>query len=148
MAHLSSSLLLFLVPTLQSITTSSGSSLSTRWRGSSLLSPSPSLEQKRRVVTSPSPCEYGTASHQAHFASRLCTVCSVCSRFETYNMQLGFQLYKEKKTSWRDQLTHMETTQAVAWKRTINGDDGVNNLLKALFPDNRVILHVLCIKEP
>lgn len=89
MAYLSSSLLC-LVPILQSIITSSGSSLSTRWRGFSRLSPSPSPEQKRRVATSPSRCEYSTASHQAYFTSHLC-------RFDTYNMQLGFQLYKERK---------------------------------------------------
>lgn len=87
MAYLASSLPLLLVPTLQSITTSSESSLLTRWRGSSPLSPSPSLEQKRRVATSPSPCEYCTASHQPHFTSHLhiyaqCTQClkhTICS---------------------------------------------------------------------
>lgn len=53
---------MFLVSILQSIITSSGSSLSTRWSRSSLLSQSPSLEQKKRVATSPSPCEYSTVS--------------------------------------------------------------------------------------
>lgn len=53
---------MFLVSILQSIITSSGSSLSTRWSRSSLLSQSPSLEQQKRVATSPSLCEYSTVS--------------------------------------------------------------------------------------
>lgn len=53
---------MFLVFILQSIITSSGSSLSTRWSRSSPLSQSPWLEQKKRVATSPSPCEYSTVS--------------------------------------------------------------------------------------
>lgn len=130
-------LLWFLFPSLQSIITSSGSNLSTRRRGSSPLSPSPSLEQRRRAETSTSPCEYCITS-QADITPHLCSVYSV---FDTCNMQLGSQLVK-------GQLAHMEKTPAPAWKRTINGNDGVNNLLKTPFPDNCVMLHVLCTKEP
>lgn len=86
-------LFMFLVPILQSIITSSGSSLSTRWSGSNLLSPSPSLEQKKRAVTSPSPCEYSSGLPSA-----------------------GLTALWRTNTSEEEGLTHMETTQAVAWK--------------------------------
>lgn len=45
----------------------------------------------------------------------------------------GLSAPQRRKTSEEEELTHMETTRAVAWKRTINGNDGVNYLLKALF---------------
>lgn len=94
MVFLSSSLflLLSLVPSLQSFITSSGSSLSTRWRAWSPLSPSPSLEQRRRAETSPSPCEYCTTSHQAYITSHPCSV-----DFDTCNMQLCSQLHEERQ---------------------------------------------------
>lgn len=129
-------LLLFLASSLQSIITSSGSSLSTRWRGSSLLSPSPSLEQRRRVATSPSLCEYCITSHQAYIMSRL--LYAQWTDSLTHAMCSWALSSVKKESTLGEQLTHMETTGAAAWKRTINGDDGVNNLLKTLFPDECV----------
>lgn len=104
MAYLSSSLLcLVLVPILQSIITSSGSSLSTRWRGFSHLSPSTSPEQKRRVATSPSRCEYSTASHQAYFTSHLCR----CTRSLTHAIcSWAFNSIKKENKLGRPADTH------------------------------------------
>lgn len=54
------------------------------------------------------------------------------------------KMKRVKGSSW----CTWERSGAAAWKRTINGEDGINNLLKApFFPDNCVVLHVLCIKE-
>ena len=52
---------------------------------------------------------------------------------------------EKKKASWGEQLTHMET--APAWKRTANGDDGVNYLLETLFTNKWVWSLVFCVSK-
>lgn len=70
--------------------------------------------------------------HPRQGSSRLLLCSALCSKHTTRSWAFHW-MEKMKQARERARCT-WERAGAAAWKRTINGDDGINNLHKALYP--------------
>lgn len=70
--------------------------------------------------------------HPRQGSSRLLLCSALCSKHTTRSWAFHW-MEKMKQARERTRCT-WERAGAAAWKRTINGDDGINNLHKALYP--------------